>query len=269
MEKDHGQIQDWINTIDEFLIAIDENGKIIRVNQAWVDFCKEHNVRESLWKPGADYFEQLEHRGKTSELHSVKQVLASEISEHKQMYPFLIGDGITQWMQVKIRGVKLAAGQARGAIIYHKPVSLDSLQSVSAEIVLESMTEGFFLVDDHLHMIYMNEIAEELLECKRRNAVGRELFTLFPEALETNFPFHYNRALTEQIIVEFVDYYKPLDKWFQVKACPLGKGGLSVYFQDVSERKKTEVQLTEFAYYDYLTRLPNRRVLLQRIHSLM
>ena len=269
MEKDHGQIQEWINTIDEFLIAIDENGKIIRVNQAWVDFCIERDVRESLRKPGADYFEQLESRGNASELQSIKQVLASEISEHRQVYPFLLGNGETQWLQVKMRGVKLASGQVTGAIIHLKPMPIHSAHPITAEIVLESMTEGFFLVDDQLQVIYMNEIAEAMLEYKRGNAAGWNLFTLFPEALDTNFPQHYKRALTEQTIVEFVDYYKPLDKWFQVKACPLSKGGLSVYFQDVSEKKKTEVQLTEYAYYDYLTRLPNRKLITQRIQSLL
>ncbi|MFD1031457.1 EAL domain-containing protein [Metaplanococcus flavidus] len=269
MEQDHGQIQEWINTIDEYLIAIDENGTIIKVNQAWVDFCKEHDVREALWEPGSDYFGQLETRGKVSELHSIKQVLAGDKSEHKQVYPFLLGDGETQWLQVNVRRVNSPSGRATGAIVYHKPISLDSLHPISAEIVLESMTEGFFLLDDDLQVIYINEIGEVLLECRRGNAAGRELFTLFPEALDTNFHHHYRRALTEQTIVEFVDYYQPLDKWFQVKACPLAKGGLSVYFQDVSERKKTEVQLTEFAYYDYLTRLPNRQLIIQIIHSLL
>ncbi|WP_422124559.1 EAL domain-containing protein [Planococcus sp. X10-3] len=269
MEKHHGEIQDWINTIDEFLIAIDENGKILRVNQAWIDFCIEHEVRESIWKPGSDYFEQLESRGKLNELDFIKQVLADELTEHRQMYPFLLGNGETQWLQVKVKGVKFASGQVSGAIIHHKPLSLESTHPITAEIVLESMTEGFYLLDDHLQVIYMNEIAEEILEYKRGQATGWNLFTLFPEALETNFPLHYRRALTEQVIVEFVDYYEPLDKWFQVKACPLSKGGLSVYFQDVSEKKKTEVQLTEFAFYDYLTRLPNRKLIMQKIDSLL
>lgn len=268
MEKDHGQIQEWINTIDEFLIAIDENGKIIKVNQSWVDFCIKYSVRESLWKPGNDYFAQLKSRNKFKELNSIKQVLSEELSEHKQMYPLLLGTGETQWMQIKIKSVKLD-GEAKGAIVYHKPLTLHANQPITAEIVLESMSEGFFLLDDQLQVIYMNEIAEELLECKRGNAAGRGLSNSFPEALDTNFSLHYKQALSKQSIVEFVDYYKPLDKWFQVKACPLAKGGLSIYFQDVSERKKTEVQLTEFAYYDYLTRLPNRKLITQKIQSLM
>ncbi|HSI67620.1 MAG TPA: EAL domain-containing protein [Planococcus sp. (in: firmicutes)] len=268
MEENYGKIQDWINTIDEFLIAIDEHGKIMKVNQAWIDFCVKHEVRESLWTPGMDYLKQLEASGKTNEHDAINQVLGNEISEHRQMYPFLLGDGETQWLQVKVRGVDLGGDGARGAIIYHKPITLHSAETITAEIVLESMTDGFYLLDDDLHLIYMNEIAEEILGVKRGSAAGRGIFTIFPEASET-FVHHYKRALSEQNIVEFVDYYKPLDKWFQVKACPLSKGGLSVYFQDVSERKKTEAQLTEFAYYDYLTRLPNRKLIIQKIGSLV
>lgn len=268
MEESYGQMQEWMNTFDEFLIAIDEQGIIINVNESWVDFCVEHDVRKSIWTPGTDYLEQLKSKGKTNEHDLIKQVLANEISEHKQMYPFLLGNGNTQWLQVKVRGVSLNSAQRRGAIIYHQPVSLDSSESITAEIVLESMTDGFYLLDDELNLIYMNDIAEGMLEVKRGSAAGRAIFSIFPEAQET-FSHHYQRALNEQNIIEFVDYYKPLDKWFQVKACPLSKGGLSVYFQDVSEQKKTEAQLTEFAYYDYLTRLPNRKLIIQKIQSLL
>lgn len=269
MENDNGQIQEWMNTLDDFLIAIDENGIIFRVNQAWINFCTEHDVRESLWKTGANYFEELEQCGKERELQSLKQVLTNELSEHKQMYPFLLGDGETQWLEVKVRGVKLASGHSNGAIIYHKPITLHSIQPITAEIVLESMTEGFYLLDDHLQMVYINEIGEELLQCNRRLVVGRGLLEWFPEAIDTAFQYQYERALKEQIIIEFVDYYKPFDKWFQVKACPLKKGGLAVYFQDVSERKKTEAQLAESAYYDYLTGLPNRRLIIETTQSLI
>ncbi|WP_203331967.1 PAS domain-containing protein [Planococcus beigongshangi] len=113
MEKNDRQIQEWINTIDEFLIAVDDDGKIIGVNQAWMDFCSEHDVRGSLWKPGSDYFEQLEQHGKISELHSIQKVMTNEIIEHKQMYPFLLGNGETQWLQVRVRGIQYAFGENR------------------------------------------------------------------------------------------------------------------------------------------------------------
>ncbi|WP_203335068.1 putative bifunctional diguanylate cyclase/phosphodiesterase [Planococcus beigongshangi] len=160
-------------------------------------------------------------------------------------------------------------GTPKGVLVFHKPVTLHSTQPITAEIVLESMTEGFCLLDDALQLIYINEKAEELFRTERRSVVGRGLFELFPEAMDSLFHHHYERALREQVTTEFVDYYEPLDTWFQVKASPMKKGGLAIFFQDVSERQKTEAQLTEAAYYDYLTGLSNRRSILQTTRSMI
>ncbi|HSI65785.1 MAG TPA: EAL domain-containing protein [Planococcus sp. (in: firmicutes)] len=269
MEKANEEFQEWMDTIDEFMITIDESGMIKKVNKAWKDFCSSHDIRESLWKTGENYFEELEIGGKEAEILQIKKVLSYEIDEFTQLSPFLLRNSETRWLEIKVRGIKPTVTQAQGAIIYHKPITLHTTQPITAETVLESMTEGFCLLDDDLQLIYVNEIGEELLQCKRGTAVGRELFDLFPEAIDTHFQKHYEYALKTQEIVEFVDYYKPLDTWFQVKAFPLKKGGLSLYFQDVSERIKTEAQLTEFAYYDYLTGLPNRKLMNQKIQSLL
>ena len=268
MEKANEEFQEWMDTIDEFMITIDESGMIKRVNKAWKDFCSSHDIRESLWKTGENYFEELENSGKTEEIQQIRKVLSYEIDEVKQLSPFLLRKSETRWLEVKVRAIKRTATQAQGAIIYHKPITLHTTQPITAETVLESMTEGFCLLDDDLQLIYVNEIGEELLQCKRGIAIGREFFELFPEAIDTHFHTHYQYALKAQEVVEFVDYYKPLDTWFQVKACPLEKGGLSLYFQDVSERIKTEAQLTKFAYYDYLTGLPNRRLVHETILDL-
>ncbi|RNF38811.1 EAL domain-containing protein [Planococcus salinus] len=264
-------MQEWINTIDEFLVAIDRNGTILRVNQSWIDFCVSHEISALLWQTGANYLDGLEKAGNAKELSSIKQVLRNEVNEHELVHPFLLGENETQWLQVKVRGISSASEDSNGAIIYHKPITpySNSLQPITAEIVLESMTEGFCLLDDSMKVIYLNDIAEELLQRKRESMMGRGFFDVFPEAVNTNFQRHYEHVLKKQEIVEFVDYYKPLDTWFQIKACPLKKGRLAIYFQDVSERKKTEAQLMESTFYDYLTGLPNRRLMIQKISSLM
>lgn len=269
MVKDKEQIQERMNTDNEFLITIDPDGIILRVNQAWLDFCDEYDVTESVWKVGSNYFEPLEKAGKEKEVQSLKRILGNEKCEHTQTCSFPLKNGDVQLLRVKVWRVQGASGQSRGAIVYHKPLTLHSIQPITAEIILESMTEGFYLLDEHLNMMYINEIGEELLQCGDRKVAGQGLLDGFAEAVNTSFHLHYERALKEKVIIDFIDYYKPLDTWFQVKAYPLKKGGLAVYFQDVSERKKTEELLADSAYYDYLTGLPNRRLLRQKTRSLL
>ncbi|WP_195913984.1 hypothetical protein [Planomicrobium sp. YIM 101495] len=64
LRQENGQIQEWINTVEEFVIAIDSCGTIVRVNQAWIEFCLKKDVHESLYTIGADYFAQLKAREK-------------------------------------------------------------------------------------------------------------------------------------------------------------------------------------------------------------
>jgi signal transduction histidine kinase len=46
--------------------------------------------------------------------------------------------------------------------------------------------------------------------------------------------------VAEQVPVQFEFYYEPWDSWFQNKAYPTKDGGLSVFYQDVTARKRWE-----------------------------
>lgn len=262
-------IEEFTNNDGEFLISIGKNGKIITVNQPWLDYCVEYELPESLWKTGADYFAMLEKNSKEIELQSIKRILSNDIEEHKQLSPFTLADGSTQWFQIKVRGAKDTAGHLQGVVVHHSPVSLHTTQPISAELILESMTEGFYLLDEQMNLMYLNEIGEKLLQCSQEDVIGKPLLDNFSEIIDTPFHYHYELALKEKTVSEFIDYYKPLDTWFQVKAYPLKKGGLAVYFQDVTERKMTEAKLAESAYYDYLTGLPNHRLLTKKVNLLV
>lgn len=266
--REEGRIQEWMNTFEEFMIVINERGIIIRVNQAWVDFCLEHHAPETTWKVGSDYYGHLDRHGKHSELHAVQQVVNNEKKEHHQMYPFSIKDGGTQWFSIKVRPIQLPDNPSNGAIVILKPVSLHTVQPITAESVLESMTEGFCLMDDEFKINYMNEIGEQLLQVKREDVVGREMWESIPGSRGTTFYNEYHRALKEKITIQFEEFFSPLNAWFNVKVCPLKRGGLALYFQNISERKETEQKLMEYAYFDYLTGLPNRRRMTQIATSL-
>lgn len=254
---------------DEYLIILDIDGLIIQSNQSWQNYCKEYNLSDSLWQTGTDYLSLLEKCGKENGLQSIKRILTRESEEYKQLYPFALPDGSVQWFQVKIQGFKSSHDNMLGAIVYHSPVTLHTIGPISAELILESMTEGFYLLDEDLHLLYINTIGEKVLKCSQQDVIGKLIWDCFKEAIDTPFHYHYERALREKTVLEFSEFYKPLDTWFQVKAYPLNKGGLAVYFQDVSEQKTAESQLVESVYYDSLTGLPNHRSLNHKVHSLM
>ena len=108
--------------------------------------------------------------------------------------------------------------------------------------VLESITDAFFALDDDWNFTYVNAQAERLLDRSRTELIGRDIWDEFDEAVGSTFYEEYHRATAHQETVEFLEHYPPMDKWFEVKAFPFF-GGLSVYFDDVTERIEAQENL--------------------------
>ncbi|MFS0516126.1 GAF domain-containing protein [Nostoc sp. UIC 10607] len=121
-------------------------------------------------------------------------------------------------------------------------------QSEAARIrianLLESITDAFFALDKKWRFTYINGQAELLLQKTQNELMGQSIWEVFPELIDTTFHREYHRAILEQVSVEFEEFYPSLNCWLQVHAYP-AKDGLSVYFQDITERRKTAEALRE------------------------
>jgi diguanylate cyclase (GGDEF)-like protein len=51
----------------------------------------------------------------------------------------------------------------------------------------------------------------------------------------------------------------------EMHAFQIAEGSMAVFFSDVTERRRTEVQIHRMAFHDELTKLPNRKLLLDRL----
>jgi diguanylate cyclase (GGDEF)-like protein/PAS domain S-box-containing protein len=130
--------------------------------------------------------------------------------------------------------------------------------------ILSSITDAFFAVDENWRFTYLNATAEQLLHREQAALLGRSLWEEFPETLGSVFELNYRRAVAENVPVEFEEFFSPLKTWFEVHAYPY-ENGMSVYFRDITERKRTEDRLSYLAQYDTLTGLPNRTLFRDRL----
>ena len=110
--------------------------------------------------------------------------------------------------------------------------------------ILESIGDAFFAIDKHWIVTYWNNMAEKIVQTPKESIVDKNLWTVFPEAIGSESYFRYHEAMDSNRNVHFEDYYKPLGRWFEVSAYPSAHG-LSVYFKDITERKKSEKQLQQ------------------------
>ncbi|MFC6953408.1 PAS domain-containing protein [Halorubellus litoreus] len=115
-----------------------------------------------------------------------------------------------------------------------------------SEPVLDRVEDVFFALDTDWRFTYLNDRAESLLWRSREDLLGRVMWDEFPETVETQFPESFHEAMETGDPVAFDVYHKPLNTWFEARAYP-GDHGLSVFMQDVTDRRTRKRKLDEHA----------------------
>jgi PAS domain S-box-containing protein len=105
-------------------------------------------------------------------------------------------------------------------------------------LVLERITDGFFALDREWRISYINGEARKLLHAGD-DCVGRLWLEAFPKARGRLFEREYARAMRDQQPVQFIEFSKTANCWFEVKAYPSPEG-LSVFFRDVTSRIESQ-----------------------------
>jgi PAS domain S-box-containing protein len=140
--------------------------------------------------------------------------------------------------------------------VTHRRQAEQALRESTLQIasILESITDGFFALDRDWRFSYLNRKAEQLLGRTRADLIGRVIWEEFPDQVGSVFFTEYRKAIEERIPVEFSAIFPPAGIWAEFHAYP-SENGLSVYFQDITERKHLEERLQQSQKLEALGRL--------------
>jgi diguanylate cyclase (GGDEF)-like protein/PAS domain S-box-containing protein len=134
------------------------------------------------------------------------------------------------------------------------------------ENVLESIRDAFFALDKDGRFTYLNLKAESFFGLPRGEILGTHLLDVLPS--DASFRDQYLEAIAAQESRAFECHSPSRKTWHEARIFPL-EGGISVYLRDITDAKQAQEEIRFLAYYDRLTRLPNRTLLQDRVvHSI-
>lgn len=108
--------------------------------------------------------------------------------------------------------------------------------------LLDNLGDGFIAMDRNFTITYWNRTAEELLHASRQQMIGKNVWHLYPDAVDTIFYQEYHRAIKENVPVNFEAYVQTAGMWMEVSAYP-SEGQLSVFFKNITGKRKREEAL--------------------------
>jgi diguanylate cyclase (GGDEF)-like protein/PAS domain S-box-containing protein len=176
-------------------------------------------------------------------------------------------------------------------LLQHLERSFEKMSLLNAELRLTSAAVArlndmvlIAEVDKHAtspgtaqHIIFVNEAFERRTGYRRDEVIGQNLRMLRGPDTEQSVVEEIERhmARSQPVRAELLNYTKTGEAyWVETELVPFAdEGGVNTHWvaveRDITERKKSQDDIHRLAFFDVLTGLPNRRLLMDRIDKLL
>jgi PAS domain S-box-containing protein len=138
--------------------------------------------------------------------------------------------------------------------IFKQPVELKKLVDEKTALLqsseenyrttLERVSDAFVAVDTNWRFTYMNHRAGEIFNSEPKKIIGKDIWKEFRDIISEPLSKAYHQAMVEQRYIYREEFYPSFNGWLENHIYP-SPNGLSVFFKDVTERKKVENDLKE------------------------
>ncbi len=234
-------------------------------NKVWLEFTGRTLAQEI----GKGWMESL-HPDDLPECINIYRMAFDSRSEYRMEYRLRRSDGEYRWVLatgvpryrtdrtfagyigscIDISDRKQAEQERTAALLREQAARLQAeetatlLQSANDRItnILESITDTFIAIDSKWNFTYVNHKALELLGKSEAELIGKNVWEIFPGAVDLPSYKMAVKALVEKVMVEYEEFVPLWNKWLKVRFYP-SDSGLSAYIQDISDRKQAEVSL--------------------------
>ena len=210
--------------------------------------------------------------------------LARDKGLHRFEWVHTKADGTNFLAEVTLTAVEIDQRQ----VIYCVWRDITERSRIAAELlghdnlllaIIENIPGGVSVIDAHLRLTAHNRQFQSLLD------LPDSLFEKADLNFEDVIRFNAQRGdygpgdilnqvasrvtLAREFLPHKLERVRPNGQVLEIRGAPLPGGGMVTIYLDITERKRMEEQVRQLAFYDVLTKLPNRSLLSERLSQIM
>jgi PAS domain S-box-containing protein len=191
-------------------------------------------------KSGIELCRDLRARANGDETYILLVTARANLEDLEQALASGANDYLTKPLDARRLSVRLSVAERHIIGFQERNQARAALQESARRMtdILEKTSDGFFAVDTDWNFTYLNAEAEVMLGAGRETLLGQNIWAKFPELAGSIFEQNYRAVMHHQIAIEFEALDAQGRTWFEVHSYPSG-GGISVFFRDITERKRT------------------------------
>ena len=252
-----------------------DTGKFVRVNQRYGDILG-YSPQEMVGMT----FQSLTHPDDlAADLAHVRRLQSGDVPEYRLEKRYIHKDGHEVWGDLTVSSM-WASGSAPGhhiAVVQDITARKHMEENLRANeqrlrSILERLPMGLCLVQDDGLISFRNERYVQICGYTQEEVPDTDTWwrRAYPDAAERDAIRQRLLDTSHQGVIPLAEYtilcadgkYKPVEI-----SGIFVEGGRLITMQDLSQRKAAEEEINQLAYYDPLTRLPNRRLLMDRLQQ--
>ena len=112
-------------------------------------------------------------------------------------------------------------------------------KTTEVDQVFNRISDAFIAFNRDWQFTYLNKSAVEFIGKDSAELIGKVVWEVFPESVNTSYYDSCHKAIESQKYVYHEAYYEPWDIYVENRIYP-SEDGLSIFFKDVTEQKKAE-----------------------------
>lgn len=192
-------------------------------------------------KSGVDFCRELRRQDAGDELFILLVTARADTADLEQALEAGANDYLTKPLDLGMLNVRLSVAERQIRELTERNLARTALQESARNMknILENTTDAFFAVDGNWKFTYINPEAEAITRRNREDILGKDLWQEFPQLKDTLFETNYRKVMAEQVAMEFEGSNRSGKTSVEVHAYP-SNGGMSAFFRDITERKRSE-----------------------------